>query len=112
MTENNPHELAGATQDKRQPEPDPDTAVEIHPVSFDKDFMDFRANPRGVDETVEEVGVPKSSLAPASVEPPTSLTGLEDVSVEDLERLVPLSAAKDKNPKSSTATADGGTSPA
>ena len=87
-------EMAGASQEPDRPEPNPDTAREVFPVTFEKDFKDFRGN-----DTVDEGPfAPKSSSAPVSVESPTSPTGLEDVSEEDLVSPVPTSAEKDKSP--------------
>ena len=77
MTENNDG-LAGATS---EPTPEErDEAVEVYPISFEKDFMDFRP----IADEGSEVA-PKASSAPVSVTLPTSVTGLEDVSEEELE---------------------------
>lgn len=91
-------ELAGASQDKATngEERRPEDARPIFPVNFDRDVSkDFRPI-----ETAEVETVPKGSYAQASAsEEPfslTSLTGLEDVSLEDQEPTSALpSAAKD-----------------
>lgn len=85
VQEINPFELAGASDSGApdQVEPDPDKAVPVTPISFDKDVMDFRPT-----EYDEQVLVPKGSSVLAHVSAqrslPTSTTGLEDVSSEDL----------------------------
>lgn len=88
INENDPNALAGPTY-PADPPPPPDTAREVFPVSFEKDDMDFR----GVVEEDEPV-VPKASSAPVSAETPRSVTGLEDVSSEDLETNAHTSAEK------------------
>lgn len=95
MSENN-SELAGISSDHlpAQEERNPDTAREVFPVSFEKDFMDFSAKPELPEEGVL---APKSSTAPASVEPQRSVTGLEDLSEEDLANSAPETVAKAKS---------------
>ena len=87
--EMNPFELAGATQPPVAPPTDPDTARQVFPVSFEKDDLDFR----GVVEEDEPV-VPKASSAPVSAGTLQSVTGLEDVSTDDLETSAQENAAK------------------
>lgn len=84
--------LAGsAASGQRQPE-EVDTAQEVFPVTFEKDDLDFRGIP-----IEEEPVVPKASSAPASVRTPTSVTGLEDVSSDDLETSAQENAEKVTN---------------
>lgn len=93
----NPNELAGATQEPRRPEPNQETAREVFPVVFEKDYMDFR----GVETPDEGELAPKSSSAPASVDTPRSVTGLEDLSEEESGSPAPTNAEKDKSPTTS-----------
>jgi len=86
----NPFELAGTTQPPVALDPNPDTAVEVFPVTFEKDDLDFR----GVVPEDEPV-IPKASSAPVSVETPQSVTGLEDVSTDDLETSAQNNVEKD-----------------
>lgn len=92
----NANELAGAAQEPFRPEPNLDTAREVQPIILEKDYLDYRPKSEA---QVEEAIAPKSSLVQASVVPPTSPTGLEDVSEEDLESPVQPSAEKDKSPE-------------
>jgi hypothetical protein len=87
MSENN-HELSPPQYPVAPPMPS--QAKEIFPVRFDKDLLDFR----GIPEEDEPV-VPKDSSAPVYVETQKSVTGLEDVSAEDLEMSVLNNAEKD-----------------
>jgi hypothetical protein len=100
----NPLELAGASQEASRPEPNPDTAREIHPVILEKDYLDFR--PKS-ETDVEEAIAPKSSLVPVSVASPTSPTGLEDVSEEDLGTDALPNAEKDRSQQSSPPSENG-----
>lgn len=88
----NTFELAGATNQSPPVAPPPDQAREVHPVMFEKDYLDFTPT----DPAMEPV-VPKASSAPVSVETQKSVTGLEDVSAEDLETPVQNSAEKVTN---------------
>lgn len=84
----NPDALAG-TASMGVPPPLPDTAREVYPVSFEKDDLDFRGIP-----VEDEPVVPKASSAPVSVATQASVTGLEDVSTDDLDKNAQVSAAK------------------
>lgn len=84
---NNPHELAGASQPSSVPLA-PIEPREVFPITFEKDHLDFRPVP-----TTEDIA-PKASSAPVSVATQTSVTGLEDVSSEDLETSAPQGAEK------------------
>lgn len=84
----NPHELAGPSQTPSQ-EP-PDTAKVIEVLKFDKDYLDFRGT-----EPEDEPIVPKGSSVPVSADESKSVTGLEDLSEEDLENIAPTNAEKE-----------------
>lgn len=91
----NPHELAGVSSDGTPDEAQPDEAREVFPIRFEKDYMDFSIQEEP--DPTEGPLVPKSSSAPASVDPPGSVTGLEDVSSDDTASPAPPNAEKDKN---------------
>jgi hypothetical protein len=87
---NESRELAGASQPVPQRD-QPDEAREIFPVKFEKDFKDYR----GVEEVEEDSPLaPKGLRVPGSVVQPRSVTGLEDVSEDDLETSATTNAAK------------------
>jgi hypothetical protein len=90
VSNSNPLDMADATPPVVPVAP-PDTARQVFPVSFEKDDLDFR----GVVEEDEPV-VPKASSVPVSASTQTSVTGLEDVSLEDLDKPVQTNVAKDK----------------
>lgn len=98
----NPNELAGATQ-PHSAAPPPDEAREVFPIRFEKDYLDFTGKPEAEEGTL----VPKSSSAPASVEQPKSVTGLEDLSGDELENPVLPDAERDKNQTTGTAPESG-----
>lgn len=99
-----PSEMAGASNPfpKNYPapeaEPASDDADEIFPILFEKDYKDFR----GIPEEDEPV-VPKVSTVQAFVTTQPSVTGLEDVSADDLE-----SPAKKDAPKETLTPPDSG----
>jgi hypothetical protein len=101
----NPLELAGATQEPSQPEPNVETAREVFPVVFEKDYKDYR--PVAEDQPDEGELAPKSSSAPASADTLRSVTGLEDLSDESSETTAQPPAEKDKNPTPSTPIENG-----
>lgn len=88
-------DIAGSANTGRAPEVPPiniDTAREIFPVTFDKDFSATNANgtvyqkdyrPREAGEGADEAPKAISSVQ-GSVTTQISVTGLEDVSEEDL----------------------------
>lgn len=100
----NPYEMPGASDPGKPREAE--EAVEIFPILFDKDYLDFR----GVQEA-DEIADPKSSTAPASVETPSSPTGLEDVSEEDLDNPVQVNAERDTSPVTPSETSTQTSSP-
>lgn len=85
----NPFELAGTGEPAKPPVAPPDEAKVVHPILFEKDYLDFTGTP-----SEDEPVVPKASSAPVSVATPKSVTGLEDVSEEDLETTAQTSAEK------------------
>lgn len=93
MSSVNPFELAGSTQ-PANPKPAEGEAQEVHPVLFEKDYLDFSGT---VPE--DEPVVPKAANAPVSVETPTSVIGLEDVSIDDLETSAQQNAERDTSLK-------------
>lgn len=86
--------LAGASQPDGK-NPVPDTAQEVFPVQFEKDYLDYTGT-LAEDEPV----VPKASSAPVSASTQESVTGLEDLSSDDLEKNVPSNAEKEKKSQS------------
>lgn len=94
-------DLAGVSSDHVRPDENrsPDTATEVFPIRLEKNFTDLDFVPRAEREPEEGTLVPKSSSAPVSVAQPSSPTGLEDVSSDDLENPVQASVEKDKNQK-------------
>lgn len=88
-------ELAGVSDKPKEDERDPEKAVEIFPVSWDKGsrVKDFRPQ-----ETINSELVPKDASALASASQgrlsSTSQVGLEDVSPDDLELTNALTPAE------------------
>lgn len=80
-------------------ERDPANAREVFPIRMERDFKDFRGIPVPVDG-IEKDLAPKVSSAQESVATPPSVTGMEDVSSEDLENPAPPSVAKVPSPTS------------
>ena len=93
----NPYEMPGASDPGKPREPN--EAIEVFPILFDKDYLDFR----GVQEEDEPVD-PKSSTAPVSVETPSSPTGLEDVSEDDLDNPAQVNVEKDTSQETTSKT--------
>lgn len=93
--------------------PLPANPREVFPIKMERDFKDFRA--QSVDE--EKDFTPKASSALGSVATPSSVTGMEDVSEEDLDNPAQSNAEKDQSPTNSQPPENGkqtsseGTSP-
>lgn len=85
----NENYLAGASE-PAEVEPVASEVREIFPVQFDRDVKDFRP----VDRDGEEVA-PKASSAPDFATSQEFVTGLEDVSSEDVARPVLQNVERD-----------------
>jgi hypothetical protein len=94
--ENNDESALAGTTGSPAPVPVSPDPREVFPISFEKDYMDFRP----VSEEQEELDerIPKGSTAPVSAATLKSVTGLEDVSSDDLESSAPTSAEKGSVP--------------
>lgn len=107
MTEPSDQSLAGsAANEQRVPPPPPIEPREVFPVTMDKDYKDFRGvvDKDFSGQPVADQSDPKVLSAPESVGTLKSVTGLEDISEEDLANLVRENAEKVTNGTITTET--------